>query len=154
MVPPVKVNGREIIMAKLELYSKRNGNVQNQGGLNWGFSDGHVCTDDAYVAITHSFISKYPDFFPSTDCNRKIKVIWDDGTQMICSVEGTQEIDGKLYPKQLTSADDKSLFGEYIRGRMGLPSGKRIDMDDLDAYGRRDIEIDKTENAYYIDFSV
>lgn len=141
-------------MEKLQLYSIRDGNVQNQGGLNWGFSDGHVCTNDAYVAITSSFIKKNPDFFPSSEGNRTFQVIWDDGTQMICSVEGTQEIEGKLYPKQLTSADDKSLFGEYIRGRMGIPSGQKIDMSDLETYGRRDIDIAKKGNVYYIDFSV
>lgn len=90
----------------------------------------------------------------TVNSTRTFQVIWDDDTRMICSVEGTQEIEGKLYPKQLTSADDKSLFGEYIRGRMGIPSGKKIDMDDLDAYGRRDIDIAKEGNVYYIDFSV
>ena len=140
-------------MAKLELYSKRDGIIQNQGGLNWGFSKGHVCTNDAYVAITNSFIRNNPNFFPPTGST--IHVIWDDQTTMICSVEGTQKVDGKLYPKQLTSANNKSIFGEYIRKRMGIPLGTKIKMSDLDAYGRRDIEISNMGNGVYkIDFSV
>lgn len=140
-------------MPRLELYSKRDGCVQRQGGLNWGFSNGHVCVDDAYIAITHDFIRKNPNFFPAV--GSVINVIWDDGTKMSCSVEGTQEIDDRVYPKQLTSAYDKSIFGVYIRKRMGVVSGKVITMDDLDAYGRRDIEILRVENdVYEIDFSV
>lgn len=140
-------------MARLELYSKRDGHVQMQGGLNWGFSDGHVCKDDAYIAITKSFIKNNPNFFPAA--GSIINVKWDDGKSMLCSVEGTQKVEGKIYPKQLTSAYDKSIFGEYIRLRMGLSLGTRITMDDLDSYGRRDIEIQCLENnTYEIDFSV
>ena len=51
-------------MPILELYSKRDGIVQKKGGLNWGFSDGHVCIDDAYIAITTNFIKNNPGFFP------------------------------------------------------------------------------------------
>ena len=139
-------------MVKLELYSVRDGIVQEKAGLNWGFSDGHVCIDDAYVAITHAFIKKYPTFFPTTG---EIDVIWDDNTEMRCSVEGTQCVNDKTYSKQLTSADDKSVFGSYIRKRMGIPSGTKIEMKDLDKYGRRDIDVEKIgNNMYRIDFSV
>ncbi len=140
-------------MARLELYSKRDGVVQDQAGLNWGFSNGHVCQDDAYVAITHSFIQAHPHFFPPIGST--IDVVWDDGTNMTCSVEGTQEVNGAAYPKQLTSAYDKSVFGVYMRRRMGLALGSKIRMKDLDNYGRRDIEIQSLgHNRYSIDFSV
>ena len=139
-------------MLKLELYSVRDGIVQKQAGLNWGFSNGHVSRDDAYVAITHSFIKNNPDFFPNSG---EIDVIWDDNTKMKCSVEGTQTVNSTVYSKQLTSANVKSIFGSYIRKRMGIPSGTRIDMSDLDNYGRRDIGIEKIgNNLYRIDFSV
>lgn len=141
-------------MPKLELYSKRDGVVQSQGGLNWGFSDGHVCIDDAYIAITTSFIRDYPDFFPGV--GDVINVIWDDGVRMECMVEGTQEIDHITYPKQLSSAWDKSEIGVYLRRRLGVASGVRVTMDDLDRYGRRYVEItrDNRMNVYYMDFSV
>lgn len=140
-------------MARLELYSRRDGNVQLQSGLNWGFSNGHVCIDDACIAITHSFINNNPGFFPLAGST--INVIWDDNTNMICSVEGTQIINGRTYPKQLTSAYDKSDIGVYLRRRMGIPSGQRIVMVDLDNYGRRDVEITFIgDDTYTIDFSV
>ena len=140
-------------MAKMQLYSLRDGIVQRQGGVNWGFSDGHVCENDAYVAITKRFIEENPDFFPEPGST--INAVWDDGTRMVCSVEGTQYVLGKIYPKQLTSAYDKSVFGTYIRKRTGLPSGYRIKLEDLDTYGRRDIDIQYIgNNTYTIDFSV
>lgn len=140
-------------MARLELYSVRDGIVPEKSGLNWGFSDGNVCIDDAYVAIRQDFITHNPGFFPLA--GSVINVVWDDGTKMICSVEGTQNINETTYPKQLTSAYDKSVIGVYFRRRMGIPSGQRIVMRDLDTYGRRDIEIISLgNNTYTIDFSV
>lgn len=140
-------------MARLELYSVRDGIVPEKSGLNWGFSDGHVCIDDAYVAIRQDFITHNPGFFPLAGST--INVVWDDGTNMICSVEGTQIINETIYPKQLTSANDKSVIGVYLRGRIGIPSGQRIVMEDLDNYGRRDVEISFIgNNTYTIDFRV
>ncbi|WP_313075346.1 restriction endonuclease PLD domain-containing protein [Lacrimispora sp.] len=140
-------------MARLELYSRRDGIVQKQSGLNWGFSNGNVCIDDACIAITNSFIINNPGFFPLAE--RTINVLWDDNTEMSCSIEGTQIINETTYPKQLTSASDKSVIGVYLRRRMGIPSGQEIVMADLDNYGRRDVEIISIgNNKYTIDFSV
>ena len=51
-------------MPRLELYSVKSGDVQGKGGLNWGFANAHVTEQDAYIALTSSFLTQYPDFFP------------------------------------------------------------------------------------------
>ena len=45
-------------MPKLELYSVRFGKVQAQAGLNWGLADAHVNSEDAYIALTTTFLEK------------------------------------------------------------------------------------------------
>lgn len=118
-------------------------------------------------------------FFPqkSADVNLPIDVIWDDGTEMQMLLEGNQEIEGRLYPKQLSTYKNKSEIGIYLRKRIGDKIGvdlsisndlskedfkskaseykdKLITKDMLEKYGRTSIEVkligDKT---YYFDFS-
>lgn len=51
-------------MPNLELYGVRDNKVQNQSGLNWGFSSGHVNPSDAYIALTKRFILNNINFSP------------------------------------------------------------------------------------------
>lgn len=141
-----------IFTPELELYSVRDGIVQPQAGLNWCFADAHVNTEDAYIALTTTFFRDYPGFFPHH--GSIINVTWDDGTIMDCLLEGTQKINGITYPKQISSYDDKSVIGHYLRSRLGVSSTKLITMDDLDRYGRNSISVSrKGANEYYFDFS-
>ena len=155
------------------------GEVHGAGGLNWGFSNGLPRPNDAYIAILVEHVKNYPLFFPqkSADVNLPIDVIWDDGTEMQMLLEGNQEIEGRLYPKQLSTYKNKSEIGIYLRKRIGDKIGvdlsisndlskedfkskaseykdKLITKDMLEKYGRTSIEVkligDKT---YYFDFS-
>lgn len=140
-------------MSKLNLYSLRDGIVQKQAGLNWGFSEGHVSLADAYIALTQEFIRNAPNYFPAH--GETIIVEWDDGTKMECLLEGTQEIDGKIYPKQISTKNDKSVLGKYLRDRLKVSMTKLINLSDLDNYGRRDIDVTKiNSNHFKFDFSV
>lgn len=47
-----------IYMPTVYLYSRREQEVQRQAGLNWGFSNGNVCTADAYIALNKDFLDK------------------------------------------------------------------------------------------------
>ena len=138
-------------MPMLELYSVRDGIVQAQAGLNWGLADAHVNCEDAYIALTTSFFRNNPNFFPAQ--GSIINVIWDDGTKMQCLLEGTQRIGGIVYPKQLSSYNDKSIIGHYIRRRIGVSPNKQIDMQDLVNYGRNYIDASYNNGVYYFDFS-
>lgn len=140
-------------MPDLELYSVKYGCVQAKGGLNWGLSNGHVSPEDAYIAITAEFIRQNPSFFPQQ--GEEIMTRWDDGTQILCLLEGTQTINGQVYPKQISSSGDKSRLGSYIRRRLGVSSTHQITMQDLDNYGRNNVTITRLQNVVYeFDFSV
>lgn len=141
-------------MPTVYLYSRKENEVQRQAGLNWGFSKGNVCTADAYIALNIDFFRQNPYFFPPR--SNTITVQWDDGTLMTCLLEGSQMEDGLAYPKQLSTFDDKSLLGVYLRNRLGVSVTHLITRDDLRNYGREDINIyyDERNNIYHFDFSV
>lgn len=138
-------------MPRLELYSVKYGSVQEKGGLNWGLANAHVTTQDAYIALTRLFLDTYPDFFPPH--GSLIEVEWDDGELMTCLLEGTQGPNKEL-PKQISSYDDKSILGSYLRYRLGVSPNHLITMQDLQRYGRDYIDVEYLgENRYFFDFS-
>lgn len=140
-------------MPDLELYSVRDQIVQQQSGLNWGFSNGDSSLGDAYIALTKSFFTNNPDFFPVH--GSEIRTYWDDGTEIVCLLEGTQSISNVKYPKQISSVGRKSILGRYLRGRLGVSDSHRINMDDLTNYGRNNVTVTKISNdEYSFDFSV
>ena len=56
--------------------------------------------------------------------------------------------------KALQTTQNNSLLGEYIRTRMGLPSGEFIEREHLEDYGRTDVTFTKIdEETYLMDFS-
>ena len=142
-------------MPILELYDprRREPYVHIKSGANWGFANAHVCQDDAYIALRKDFLRNNPGFFPSHGCC--IDVVWDDGTVMCCLLEGTQDVDGVVAPKQISTFNDKSILGVYLRDRLNVESNHVITYQDLQKYGRDDIEVCRLEDGrYYFDFSV
>lgn len=163
----------------LPLYIHRNGSyeVPRSSHLNWGMSalnGSHVNIDDAYLKISSEALDHYPLLFPkkleepsagtkvgrmSHRHNDNIEVIWDDGTTMTCLLEGSiaRTVNGVegLYPKQIASTPSKAELGQYLRGRLGVPSGQYVTYQDLLRYGRTSIDISlQGEGVYYFDFSV
>lgn len=152
----------------MTLLDPRTNEVQPASGLNWGHGRGHVTPNDSYIPIRAQHIRNYPDLFPpkrmgptggtggrAQRMNDSIEIIWDDGTVMEGLLEGTNRIDGTIYPKNFASSPHKYIMGEYIRRRIGVPQGSRIYKRDLDRYGRDTIDISlQGEGIYYFDFSV
>lgn len=154
--------------------------VAEKSGLNWGLSKGHTSEGDAYIKIPIEVERNYPKFFNECDLDymkthktdRKkirysepVEFIWDDGTVMNISLEGTQDVNGVLYPKQLSSYSSlshselgysaKSILGRYLRKRMGLSVNHLITYQDLLDYGRTNVAISKiSDGVYSADFSV
>lgn len=52
--------------------------------------------------------------------NEAVEFVWDDGTIMEGLLEGSQNIEGRSYPKQLCSGPKKYILGKYLRKRMGI----------------------------------
>ncbi|MBP7306991.1 MAG: NgoFVII family restriction endonuclease [Saprospiraceae bacterium] len=148
----------------------RNGEVQNVAGLNWGQNpSNNTRPDDAYIKIRVQDVINFPDLFPPKQINPMkmdrrgrdqrhndaIEIIWDDGLSMNGLFEGTQTINGVVYPKQVSSFPVKSELGVYIKNRIGVPLGQPVRLFHLQKYGRTDITITKLgEGVYKFDFSV
>ncbi|MGK9326052.1 restriction endonuclease PLD domain-containing protein [Aerococcus urinaeequi] len=164
-----------------EAYGKKQ--VPLHSGLNWGrarlSSGAHVAPGDAYIRLpiqileeNQSLLKPYDPDFTTSFGNRKrnsdpIELIWDDGTVMEASLEGTQTFNGKKYPKQLASYSSKrpiyngkriskkSILGRYIRNRLNIDIDDLITMETLASYGRDTITLALIEDGiYYADFSV
>ncbi len=146
----------------------RGGQVEERSGLNWGHGIGNVTPNDAYIPIRKEHIKSYPFLFPPKQQfpninqggrlqrhNDVIEIIWDDGTTMDGLLEGSQDEQGFTYPKQVSTAPKKSLMGEYIRYRLGIPSGTFVTKEHLLQYGRTDIDVSLLDDGiYYFDFSI
>ena len=149
----------------------RSGNVPAASGINWGFSPrGHNRPGDAYIRISTDAIRTRPNIFSPkqrTDSiftlegrsrarqNDVVELIWDDGTVMRGLLEGSQTIDGNVYPKQISSFPEKNILGLYLRNRLGLMTLDRaVNIDDFNRYGRHTIEISRqNEGVYYLNFA-
>lgn len=148
----------------------RDGEVQNSAGLNWGQNpNNHTTPNDAYLAIRKPHLRDFPTFFPPKQLNPleldnrgrprrhndSIEIIWDDGLTMEGLLEGSQEENGLKFPKQISSFPSKAQLGEYIRNRIGVPSGQPVRRHHLERYGRIDIDISLLgDGVYKFDFSV
>ena len=158
----------------MELYSPRTGEVQEMSGLNWGFANGNVAIGDALIAIRMKHLIAHPNlfqpiFFNPTEGHRSrsqskeaAELIWDDGVIMRVLFEGSQELNGNTYPKQISSIPRKNILGNYIRERMGLAPvseekkpEERITREMLTRYGRDTITLSLIQPGLYkADFSV
>lgn len=157
----------------LELYDPDSGQVQEMSGLNWGFANGNVTPNDAYIPIRTKHIRGFPQlflpvFFNPSEGHRSrskskeaVELIWDDGLIMQALFEGSQPINGLNYPKQISSIPNKNLLGLYIRQRLNMnPVSNRRDQTEkitrqiLERYGRSSVRLKLIQpGVYSADFS-
>ena len=136
----------------------------NASKINWGHSpNGHVNKRDSYISVRKKDIRNYPKLFPPKEGNaglgyadnEPIEVIWDDGSSMVCLLEGSQTINGMRYPNKISSYGSKKIIGDYIRKRMNILPGTFVSESDFHAYGRNNIEISLiSDNVYYFNFEL
>lgn len=164
--PPTNIRN----ICSMVLYDPSTGEVPRSSGLNWGHSlKGHNNPGDGYIPIRTSHIRAHPQLFPpkqvhpirnlglgrSNRQNDSIELIWDDGVLMDATLEGSQPVNGRPYPKNLCSFPNKNLLGVYIRERLGLSFDELVTRRDLLQYGRDDIHLSLLQDGtYYADFSV
>ena len=156
-------------VCRMVLYDPRSNEVQPATGLNWGQGKGNVKPNDSCIPIRADHIENYPELFPPKQIdpvekdprgrkqrhNSPIELIWDDGTVMDGSLEGTYTKNSTIYPKQIASFPNKQDLGIYIRNRLGVKLGEKVTMEDLKRYGRDNVDVSLiSEGVYYIDFSV
>ena len=131
--------------------------------INWGHSNAHTNPRDAYIPLRKNDILNHPELFPPKSSNKGLRfadnepidVIWDDGTNMVCLMEGTADINGLRYPNKISTYKDKKILGDYLRSRMKLKVGTYVTENHFNKYGRDTITISKiSDGVYYFDFSV
>lgn len=133
----------ELPHAKVSLLNRRTGQVHEVSGLNWGQRPGRD-PDQAYISIPAGVYNT--DFFPPR--GEHFTIITDDDKSLICV---RRQDNGKA----IHTPDKNSRMGEYFRNRIGMPSGSFVKREDLERYGRTDVDFYKIdEETYRMDFSV
>ena len=123
----------------LTLLNTRTDETHKKAGLNWGQRPGRD-RNQAYIPIS----SKHYNFFPEIG---EQFTVWTDDEFSFVFVRAQQR------GKALHTTQNNALLGEYIRKRMGLPSGKFITKQHLVDYGRTDVTFTKLdEETYSMDF--
>ena len=151
------------------------------GGPNWGNQNGHTGKKrkamEAYIPVLTDHLDYYPLLFQpypatrTTNGGKKtrmsdpVTVIWDDGTIMTMTFQGSQRhYPSKsnplmVYPKQLSYADASpkkggAELGAYLRRRMNVAPFHVITVKDLDDYGRDHVILRYVSpGLYQADFS-
>ena len=60
---------------------------------------------------------------------------------MTMLLEGTQPINGVTFPKQISTSNNKSILGRYLRTRLSVSLTHTITRNGLRRYGREDINV-------------
>ncbi len=121
----------------------RYGRMHGTSGLNWGQRQGRE-PNQAYIALRAEIYNT--DFFPPRGDH--FTVITDDGRTLICSR-------AQQGGKGIHTPDNNSLLGIYFRNRIGVSLGNAVSREDLERYGRTDVDFYKRDDeTYYMDFSV
>lgn len=130
---------------KVSLLDRQGVSLPQRSGLNWGQRpEVRREPNQAYIKLPANIYRS--DFFP--DRSVQFTVLTDDGKVLICS---RAQDNGKA----IHTPHNNSLIGEYFRNRLGLPNGAPVKLEDLQRYGRTDINFYKIDDeTYFMDFSV
>lgn len=146
-------------MAFLDFFSPTKHCIPTQSGINWGHSSGHTCNYDAYLPIRAHIIHNNLVPIPLATPNPIPHIVrWSDGTVMQMIFEGTQAINGVIYPKQLSSHPNKNDLGFYLRNKMRLynPNGTLsnavVTLQDFANYGLRGVDLTLVNGVYHAHF--
>lgn len=125
------------------------GNIhQGGGGLNWGQRPGRE-PNQAYIPIPASVGRS--EFFPPL--KQHFTLMTDDGKSLICVPAEPKQKGGRV-PHAIHTPLNNSDMGLYFRYRIGVPNGAFITTQDLQRYGRTNVDIYKLDaETYYMDFS-
>lgn len=141
-IPEVGLDSLEKVKVRL---LTSNGKMHEHAGLNWGMRKERNFRPEAYISLPPNVYNT--EYFPK----RKIHftVISDDGIRFICS--RGQKTNASAIQTPLKNTD----FGVYFRKRIGVGENTPITKEDLERYGRTDVDFYKIDDdTYLMDFSV
>ena len=117
------------------------GEVPQRSSLNWGQRDNRN-PNQAYIPVPTEIARS--GFFPPR--GERFTVLTDDNQSLVMVV--AQDND-----KALQTPEDNSIIGLYFRNRMGLDSGSLVTAENLQKYGRTDVEFYKVDQeTYFMNF--
>ncbi len=128
---------------ELPLYNEKKNSIHEKSGLNWGQRKGRD-GNQAYIPIPQKIVKR--KFFPEKA--HHFTVTTDDGHYFVMTV--AQDGDKALHTPQ-----NNSLIGEYFRNRLGVLDKAKVELADLERYGRKYVKFTKLdEDDYFMDFSI
>ncbi|WP_330948740.1 restriction endonuclease PLD domain-containing protein [Virgibacillus sp. MG-45] len=140
-----KIELGELDFVKLSLLTKSGEEIHERGGLNWGQREGRE-PNQAYIPVPVSINRDKENFFPPF--KHTFTLLTDDGEQMSCIMAQDNR-------KAIQTTDSNSILGRYFRQRLNIPLGSKVNMTDLEKYGRTHVTIYKLNNeTYFMDFGV
>ncbi len=142
--PELTENLSRLPHEKVSLLDRR-GRLPGRSGLNWGQrpEEGRE-PNQAYIRLPVSLAET--QFFPPR--GEQFTMITDDDKVLICARAQDQA-------KAIHTSDSNSRMGQYFRYRLGLPEGSLVTKEDMERYGRTDVDFYKIdEETYYMDFSI
>ncbi len=124
----------------------KNGDTGMGSKLNWGQRKGRE-PNQAYIPIPAGIGRS--GFFPKK--GEVFTVMTDDGFVFQCvTAQNTKGVHGKA----IETCENNSELGLYFRNRLGVKSGNPVTKEDLERYGRDDVEfINLQDGTYYMNFS-
>ena len=151
-----EVEGEEEAVARIDVQLKRlphqrisflgrRGNLPQKSGLNWGQrpEQGRE-PNQAYIRLPSKVYST--DYFPPR--GEQFTILTDDGKPLVC-------VRAQDHAKAIHTSLNNSDMGRYFRERIGVPLGSPVSTEDLEKYGRTDVDFYKIdEETYYMDFSI
>lgn len=124
------------------LTRENDSKIPQRSGLNWGQRPGRE-PNQAYIPLPAEVYNS--GFFPPI--GEHFALITDDGETIFCTR-------AQQHGKAIHTPENNSILGKYFRRRIGLPEGSLVSLEDLQQYGRTDVDIYKIdEESYYLDFS-
>lgn len=119
------------------------GNLPQRSGLNWGQRRGRE-PNQAYIRLPIELTRT--DFFPPR--GEHFTLLTDDNKSLIC-------VRRQDHGKAIHTSDNNSRMGLYFLYRLDVPEGENITKEDMEHYGRTDVDFYKIDGeTYYMDFSV
>lgn len=124
-------------------FLNNQGKLPQRSGLNWGQRAGRE-PNQAYIRLPLELTRT--DFFPPR--GEHFTLLTDDNKALICV---RRQDDGKA----IHTPDNNSRMGLYFRYRLNVTEGMNITKEDMEHYGRTDVDFYKIDGeTYYMDFSV
>ena len=119
------------------------GDLPQRSGLNWGQRPGRE-PNQAYIRLPIELTKT--GFFPPR--GEHFTILTDDNKSLRC-------VRRQDAGKAIHTPDNNSRIGLYFRYRLNVPEGMNITKEDMEHYGRTDVDFYKIdEETYYMDFSV